>query len=303
LGGFSFPHSTPLIDNPFSLGNFEGSRPWGIVYHLFANKDIGTVGESEGVDGMRVLLGFFLALVGLIDLADGASISAVLGGNRAGGFAGEAYLNYTDQSNIGSSQGQFASVPLAGPPDDNVVRTKFINGSFAFGTSGNDGVVETTVRRQGYNFFTTTHAYFVPSSGFVGGTKPMVVNSAYWEFTIDGIFDYEIKAQAPQITGNIRPYRFEKVGSGVIVQDSTGTSATTLNGTNISSGTYRLYYDHFNFSPNTSGPGGNTIGGTNLDISFTFKGEDNTVVPEPSSVAVFGLLSISSAIAKWRRKK
>jgi len=264
---------------------------------------LGRVGESEGVDVMRVLLGFLLALVGLIDLADGASISAVLGGNRAGGFAGEAYLNYTDQSNIGSSQGQFASVPLAGPPDDNVVRTKFIDGSYNFGTAGNDGVVETTVRRQGFNFFTTTHAYFVPSSGFVGGTKPMVVNSAYWEFTINGIFDYEIKAQAPQITGNIRPYRFEKVGSGVLVQDNTGTSATTLNGTNISSGTYRLYYDHFNFSPNTSGPTGNIIGGTNLDISFTLKSEDNTVVPEPSSVAVFGLLGIGSAIAKWRRKK
>ncbi|MFM8402496.1 MAG: PEP-CTERM sorting domain-containing protein, partial [Pirellula sp.] len=46
---------------------------------------------------------------------------------------------------------------------------------------------------------------------------------------------------------------------------------------------------------------------TNLDILFTFKSEDGGggggVVPEPSSVAVFGLLSLGSAVAKWRRKR
>jgi hypothetical protein len=45
---------------------------------------------------------------------------------------------------------------------------------------------------------------------------------------------------------------------------------------------------------------------TNLDIRFDLVSEDGGgagVVPEPSSVAVFGLLGIGSAIAKWRRKK
>jgi hypothetical protein len=45
------------------------------------------------------------------------------------------------------------------------------------------------------------------------------------------------------------------------------------------------------------------IGGTNLDIVFTFDSEDNNPVPEPTSVAVFGLLGLGSAVAKWRRKK
>ncbi len=248
---------------------------------------------------MRVLLGILVAFAGLIDCAAGASISAVLRGNRLGGFAGEVYLNYTDQSNFGSSQGMFAPAPTDGPPDDNVDKIRFIHGSFSLGPPGSEAVVETTVRRHGFNFFTTTHAYFQSASG----SRPMVVNSAYWEFTIDGMFDYEIKGQAPQINGNIRTYRFEKVGFAALVGDPTGTSATNLSGTNISSGTYRLYYDHFNFSPEVSGPAENTTGGTSLDISFTLKDENNSVVPEPASIAIFGLLGIGSVISGRRRKK
>jgi hypothetical protein len=63
-----------------------------------------------------------------------------------------------------------------------------------------------------------------------------------------------------------------------------------------------LYYDHLNFTPDINGPTGNLIGGTNLDVFFTFKSEDNGVVPEPGSLAVFGLLGLSGALAKWRRK-
>jgi hypothetical protein len=44
------------------------------------------------------------------------------------------------------------------------------------------------------------------------------------------------------------------------------------------------------------------IGGTNLNIAFTFQSEDNNPVPEPTSLAVFGLLGLGGAVAKWRRK-
>ncbi|MFM7930436.1 MAG: PEP-CTERM sorting domain-containing protein, partial [Pirellula sp.] len=68
------------------------------------------------------------------------------------------------------------------------------------------------------------------------------------------------------------------------------------------SGTYRLYYDHSDTNKYTQ-----AANATNLDILFTFKSEDGGggggVVPEPSLVAVFGLLSLGSAVAKWRRKR
>jgi hypothetical protein len=57
-----------------------------------------------------------------------------------------------------------------------------------------------------------------------------------------------------------------------------------------------------NYTPNINGPADNLIGGTNLNIFFTFKSEDDGVVPEPGSLAVFGLLGLSGALAKWRRK-
>lgn len=260
---------------------------------------------------MRLVVFCFVALAGLAQLSNAATISAVIKGSRAGGNPGEAFLNYSDQSSVGGSQGTFGTINvLGGPPDDNSVLTQFVNGSYNFGNPGNDGKIETTVRRQGYKFFSTTHAYFVPASGFVGGIRPMVVNSGYWEFTVDGIFDYEIKGQAPQISepgppdrGNIRTYRFEKVGGGTLAEDTVGKTATTFSGTDITSGIYRLYYDHYNFSPNLSGPAGNIIGGTNLDIAFTFKGEDNAPVPEPASIAVFSLLGLGTLASKMRRKK
>jgi hypothetical protein len=62
-----------------------------------------------------------------------------------------------------------------------------------------------------------------------------------------------------------------------------------------------LYYDHLNYTPNIDGPSGNVIGGTNLNVFFTFRSEDK-VVPEPGSLAVFGMLGLGGALARWRRK-
>jgi hypothetical protein len=130
----------------------------------------------------------------------------------------------------------------------------------------------------------------------------MVQLKGFWEFTVQGNYSYTIAGQAPQITGAVRKYEFVKVGGSVLSQDSVGTGATTLTGT-VSSGTYRLIFDHRNFTPTASGPTGNVIGGTNLNIAFTFQSEDNNPVPEPTSLAVFGLLGLGGAVAKWRRKK
>jgi hypothetical protein len=67
-----------------------------------------------------------------------------------------------------------------------------------------------------------------------------------------------------------------------------------------------LFYTHTNgdFSGSLVNADQNPNGSTNLDIFFTFQSEDSSgVVPEPTSVAVFGLLGIGGAVAKWRRKK
>jgi hypothetical protein len=163
--------------------------------------------------------------------------------------------------------------------------------------------VETFGRRNNLRFFTTTYAYF---GGFLsastGNDTYNVVNGGYWEFTVDGNFDFAIDAKAPAIAGNVRTYTFEKVGVGgsVLASDLVGTTATSPTGT-IGTGIYRLYFNHSNSTPGVNGPSDNLNGGTNLDIVFTQS--SGGAVPEPTSVAVFGLLSIGGALAKWRRKK
>jgi len=256
---------------------------------------------SEGIDMMRVFVFFLVAFSGLSQIAPGALISSVLNGARSGGKPGEIYGDYNPATGIGTSGGTFGSIdPAGGPPDNGQVYSNFISGDKEF-TPGNKGFIATTVRRQGFNFFSTTQSYFAPS--FAGTViDPMVQNNAYWEFTVNGIFDYKITAQAPQITGNIRTYRFEKVGGSVLSQYSDGTQDTTRTG-QVASGVYRLFYDHRNFSPNVSGPSGNVIGGTNLDIAFTFSSEDPSVVPEPTSVAIFSLLAIGGTLARRRSRR
>lgn len=250
---------------------------------------------------MRVFVFFLVAVSGLSQIAPGAAISSVLNGARSDGKPGEIYGNYNPATGIGTSGGTFGSIdPAGGPPDNGQVYSNFISGIKDF-TPGNSGYISTTVRRQGFNFFSTTQSYFAPI--FAGTVvNPMVQNNAYWEFTVNGIFDYTIAGQAPQITGNIRTYRFEKVGGSVLSQDSVGTQNTTRTG-QVASGVYRLYYDHRNFSPNVSGPSDNVIGGTNLNIAFTFSSEDPSVVPEPSSVAIFSFLAIGGTLARRRSRR
>lgn len=251
---------------------------------------------------MRIFLVCVFAFASLSQAASAATISAVLRGDRAGGSPGEIFGFYNPATGAGTSGGTFGSInPLGGPPDDGQVYTNFITGSREFNIAEPNrvGYIATTVRRQGFKFYSTTQSFFDQNFS-AAVVDPMVQQAGYWEFSINGIFDYTINAQAPQITGNVRTYRLEKVGGSILSQDAVGTAQTTRTG-QVNSGTYRLYFDHRNFSPNVSGPPGNIIGGTNLDILFTLNSEDPSVVPEPSSLAVFGLLAIAGAV-RHRRK-
>ena len=122
---------------------------------------------------------------------------------------------------------------------------------------------------------------------------------------MNGNYDWKISAQEPQFSGARRTFSFEKVGGPVLASDSVGDAAKSEGGS-LGSGTYRLFYTHTNgdHPGSLANAGPNPNGSTNLDIFFTFQSEDSSgVVPEPTSLAVFGLLGIGSAVAKWRRKK
>jgi hypothetical protein len=250
---------------------------------------------------MRICAAFLVIFGGLAQLASAATISAIMRPNLGSTPSpGQAFKG-------GSSQGFFGTYDPANVPDDNKVYT-FLNGtgvnSFTY-TGGKKAVVETTVRRNNLSFFSTTYAYYEGLSASEGETYK-VVNGGYWQFTVVGNFDFAINAAVPVISGNTRTYKFEKLGEGgsVLASDLVGTTATSPTGS-IGTGTYRLYFDHSNSTPGVNGPSepppANLNGGTNLDIVFTQS--SGGAVPEPSSVAVFGLLSIGGALAKWRRKK
>jgi hypothetical protein len=155
----------------------------------------------------------------------------------------------------------------------------------------------------------TTYSYFkVTDPGAVtAGVKYGVANVGYWEFQVVGNYGWSLAAQAPQFTGARRYYVFQKVGETLpLALDGFGSGATSPSGT-LGTGTYRLSYRHELDFPSVGSlvnPTQNPNGSTNLNIFFTFQSEDPSgVVPEPTSLAVFGLLGIGGAVAKWRRKK
>jgi hypothetical protein len=254
---------------------------------------------------MRLLVVCFLTLFGSAQLVQGAAISVTLNGNRAGGSPGEAFTGYeppaagqSGTGSYGSSLGTFGAVTAGNVPVGGF-QADYAAGNFNYGLLKR-GFVSTGVRWTGSEFFTTTQSWY--DQGFTAtASTPLALNSAYWEFTVDGNYDYRIEGQRPQIADNIRTYRFEKVGGNVLSRDDLGKNDTVFTGT-IDSGLYRLYYDHLNYTPNIDGPSGNAIGGTNLNVFFTLNSGNNGAVPEPGSLAVFGLLGLGGALAKWRRK-
>jgi hypothetical protein len=162
-------------------------------------------------------------------------------------------------------------------------------------------------------FKLTTYAWFQydTTPPLLNSDNYYVQNKAYLEFTVNGNYDWNIQGSDPLASQstNRRTFSFVKVVNGVeqlppLASNAAGTGASNIGSTaEIGTGTYRLYFDH-----NDTHKYIQSANATNLDILFTFKSEDGSgggtgVVPEPSSVAVFGLLGVGSVVAKWRRNK
>jgi hypothetical protein len=239
-------------------------------------------------------------LGGLSQLAPAATISSVLKLNSGASNPGLATDGVVVQN--------FGAITGTGVPPSNGGVVGLIPGASVSLDGTKTAHVKADARRadpintQNVEVYLTTYAYFnqVPTAGAF-----RVTNSAHWEFEVNGNYAWRIEAQAPQFTGARRTFSFEKVGGPVLASDSVGSGAKIEAGT-LSSGTYRLFYTHTNgdFDGSLVSAGQNPNGSTNLDIYFTFQSEDSSgAVPEPTSLAVFGLLGIGGAVAKWRRKK
>jgi hypothetical protein len=237
---------------------------------------------------------------GLCQLAPAATISSVLKLNSGASNPGKAEAGQSVQS--------FGTIVDAGVPPTNGGVVVLIPEASVFVDGTKTAHVKADARRadptgtKNVEIYLTTYAYF---TGVTTVGEYRVTNSAHWEFQVDGNYDWKITAQEPQFTGARRTFSFEKVGGSPLASDSVGSDAKSESGT-LGSGTYRLFYTHTNgdFPGSLVSVGQNPNGSTNLDIVFTFKSEDSSgAVPEPTSVAVFGLLGIGGAVAKWRRKK
>ncbi len=252
---------------------------------------------------MRVMFLCLVMLGGLSQLAPAASISAVLNHSGASN-PGKATYSGTEQNfgtivNVGSgvgvppvNGGVVGLIPEAFVPLDGL-KTAHVKA---------DARRADPIGTQNVEIYLTTYSYF---TGVTTAGDYRVTNSAHWDFQVNGNYGWSISAQAPQFTGARRTFTFEKVGVSVLASDNVGSAAMNPTGS-LSSGTYRLSYTHTNgdFSGSLVNAGQNPNGSTNLDIVFTFQSEDSPgAVPEPTSVAVFGLLGIGGAVAKWRRKK
>jgi hypothetical protein len=239
-------------------------------------------------------------LGGLSQLAPAATISSVLKLNSGSTNPGLA--------EAGPSVQPFGTIVGAGVPPVNGGVVGLIPEAFVPLDGLKTAHVKADARRadptgtKNVEIYLTTYAYF---TGVTTVGEYRVTNSAHWEFQVDGNYGWSIAAQAPQFSGARRTFTFEKVGGSVLASDSVGSTAMNPTGS-LSSGTYRLSYTHTNgdLEGGLVNAGQNPNGSTNLDIVFTFQSEDSSgAVPEPTSVAVFGLLGIGGAVAKWRRKK
>jgi hypothetical protein len=260
---------------------------------------------------LRWMMFGFVALAGPLNVASAATISAVLKPTFLDGQQVPTFVGYYQQTG-GPATIQDNIGQITAPNAENIVvkqEVVFGQGRVAVRTDLTEQITSSTKL-----FKLTTYAWFQYDTNPPSLTTKTyyVQNKAYLEFTINGNYDWSIQGSNPldSSSTNRRFFDFVKVVGGVeqtpsIASNTLGTGPTNISSTTeIGSGTYRLYYDHSDTNKYTQ-----AANATNLDILFTFKSEDNGggggggVVPEPSSVAVFGLLSLGSAVAKWRRKK
>ena len=260
---------------------------------------------------MRIFLLCFAVLGGLSQLAPAATISAVLHPQPGRSTAGEATSGPDVQyfgaiADVGSGVG----VPPSGVGAVvlvNDVSVPLDANTRAHVRTDASRVDPTGTQNVGINLTTYSYLKFTDPGAVTAGVNYGVSNIGYWEFQVVGNYGWSIAAQAPQFTGARRYYVFQKVGETLpLALDGVGSGATNPSGT-LGTGTYRLYYNHDLDFPSVGSlvdPTNNPNGSTNLNIFFTFQSEDSSgVVPEPTSLAVFGLLGIGGAVAKWRRKK
>jgi len=248
---------------------------------------------------MRVILLCMAVLGGLSQFASAATISAVLKLNSGATNPGQATDGLTVEN--------FGAIAGTGVPPSNGGVISIIPEVSVLLDGTKRAHVKADARRADFSnqkveVYLTTYSYFtaVTTTG-----EYRVTNSAHWEFQVNGNYGWSIEAQEPQFSGARRTFSFEKVGGSVLASDSVGSAAMNPTGS-LGSGTYRLFYTHTNGDHPGSlvNAGLNPSGSTNLNIFFTFQSEDPSgVVPEPTSLAVFGLLGIGGAVAKWRRKK
>ena len=252
-----------------------------------------------------------VALLGFSEVASAATISAVLKPTFLDGHQVPTFVcNYQQTGGPATIQGNIGQIT---PPNaENIV----VKQEVVFGQGRVAVRTDLTEQISSNNklFKLTTYAWFQydTNSPAITTETYYVQNKAYLEFTINGNYDWSIQGSNPLASSstNRRFFDFVKVVNGVdqppsLASNTAGTGTSNISSTTeIGSGTYRLYYDHSDTNKYTQ-----AANATNLDILFTFKSEDNGggggggVVPEPSSVAVFGLLSLGGAVAKWRRKK
>ena len=261
---------------------------------------------------MRAVLLALVVLGGLSELASAATISAVLKPSFVDSSSNPFPGKITTSSPSGTTVSYFGSIATWTPPDYAIL----LNTTQDVGSSR--AVIRTDVSRQDVSpsgttkFLLTSYSEFYIPDGTALADTVSVQNSAYWEFTVNGIYNWSIADQDPGHAGltlNRRTFEFVKVNGNTetLVSansfNSTGAGTVNPSGVNLSSGIYRLRYNHFD--PAVKVLGSPIVNSINLDISFAFQSEDagGGAVPEPTSVAVFGLLGLGGAVAKWRRKK
>jgi hypothetical protein len=268
------------------------------------------LGNLDGVKEMRAVFLALVVLGGLSEIATAASISAVLKPSFVDSNSNPFPGKITTSNNSVTTDTYFGSIAPWTPPDFAIP----LNTTQDVGSG--KAVIRTDVRRQdgspsgATTFFLTSYSEFYTPGGIALADTISVRNSAYWEFTVNGIYNWSIADQDPEhdgLTGNTRTFEFVKVNGNTetLVSansfNSTGAGTVNPSGVNLSSGIYRLRYNHFD--PVLKVLNTPSVNSINLDITFTFQSEDNNPVPEPTSVAVFGLLGLGGAVAKWRRKK
>jgi hypothetical protein len=266
---------------------------------------------------LRILSFCSVALLGLSQLASAASISAVLmPAYTALGSGGSDVTGLITRTADGSTSNFYEGTIAPYTTAPALQTVAFVNLTL----DGGVALVRTDVSRQENVGATgrtrialTTYANYYEGSGgnSTGGAviSYVVNNKGFWEFTLDGNYTWSIEDTDPTTRGlpdnNFRTYNFVKVQGATetsLAANTTGTGSLNPSGgtTEIGSGVYRLYYHQYDSSVYS----GSMVNSVDLNIFFTLQSQTTPgAVPEPTSVAVFGLLGVGSVVAKWRRKK